>query len=566
MTTAALDRREEPTTRTPRAHRPGFLAVALGVLALSAGTVIVASLVRSDGHLVYILDDAAIHLSIAHQLVRHGTWGVQPGVYTSASSAPGWTLLLAGLTAVAPPLANVLPLLLNLAASVWILWLFARAQSFLAPRERDWLTWLVIAFTVPVVLFLPAMSMVGMEHLLHAALVVKMLFLLRRFEGTRLGARDVGWFLLATFAAGTVRFETLFVAAGCCVAVLVRMVPGWVRRLGPPGWSLPAAVRFSAATMLAAGAGLAGYGLVNRAFGEGFLPNTVAAKAAIGHRGLFRAPFAVLRAVESDPLLVLFGLVAIGYLVLAGALHRRRELLPAVAFPVLLVFHGLYGDTGYYDRYTTYLVVAGAFVAVCIADELVPVSRRTPALAFALAALIALTPGRMDLLWNAPTGASNTYHQRYQLARFFQREYRDQPVATGELGYVSLLHRGPVVDYLGLGTYAVRTELRRAHGKLPKDFVARLTRDHGVRAIGIYPLTLFVAAKPSTWYLAGRWTLHEHQASAFASSLEFYAPTEALGRDLDRRLRRFAPSLPAHVTYENHDQITRRLFRALANQ
>ena len=71
-----------------------YLVATLVVLAIG--------LRRTDGRLVYVLDDPAIHLSVARALAEHGTWGVVPGQFESASSSPAWTVLLAGWLRVVP--------------------------------------------------------------------------------------------------------------------------------------------------------------------------------------------------------------------------------------------------------------------------------------------------------------------------------------------------------------------------------------------------------------------------------------------------------------------------------
>src|ERR1700748_216258 len=51
----------------------------------------------SGGTFMYPLDDTFIHMTVAKTLALHGTWGIAPGEFESASSSVGYTLLLAGL-------------------------------------------------------------------------------------------------------------------------------------------------------------------------------------------------------------------------------------------------------------------------------------------------------------------------------------------------------------------------------------------------------------------------------------------------------------------------------------
>src|SRR4030095_12715183 len=74
----------------------------IGAYLVAVGVLVAGILVRLGGTLVYTLDDAALHLSIAQKLVAHGTWGVVPGSFESASSSPLWTLLVAAGMVVTP--------------------------------------------------------------------------------------------------------------------------------------------------------------------------------------------------------------------------------------------------------------------------------------------------------------------------------------------------------------------------------------------------------------------------------------------------------------------------------
>ncbi|HEX3725536.1 MAG TPA: hypothetical protein VHV08_04810, partial [Pirellulales bacterium] len=119
---------------------------------------------RCDGNLIYPLDDAYIHMAIARNLAAHGTWGVTPDEFSSTSSAPLWTLLLAGVFVVTGP-SVVVPLALNIAFGTGLLltaWYFGRRQQW--SGRLNFAVLMVMIFWTP----LPTLALLGMEHVLQA--------------------------------------------------------------------------------------------------------------------------------------------------------------------------------------------------------------------------------------------------------------------------------------------------------------------------------------------------------------------------------------------------------------
>jgi hypothetical protein len=542
---------DQSTSAQPSGDGPLFWAGAAVTLAVTA-VFVVLSVALNDGRLAFAFDDAAIHFSLIDNLAFHGTWGVVPGEYVSASSSPGWDLLLVAPTRIAPWALGALALLVNVAAAIWIVWLLVREQTFL--RVRQPLAYVLLSVVVVVALLLPTFAMVGMEHTLHTALVLQALVLLRRlFEG-RSHRRDTAAYLGFLLLAGLFRFESVFLAVGAAVALLAVSS----QRLASPGSpSRRDATRLAGLSLVAASTPLIVYGIVNKAFGQSFLPVSISSKAArdVRHRiGPFRSPAGVIDALTTDPLLLFLVLGVVVYLFVAWCGGPRRNVGVGLTFVVAAVLHAALSEMGQFDRYQTYLVAMGIFTGLLILGEVVPGRLRTGVTAFLVVAVIALASPKIGMAWDTTRATSNTYRQRYQMGLFLEKYYRDRPIATGELGYVSYFHDGPVTDLLALGDPEVLDEYQ-AHGEhLSSEFIERIVRERDVKAIAVYPDTVLFSVPPS-WQFGGRWTLEEKKVTAFASDVDFWAPDQESLHELMRHLEEFKSELPSGVTYTSRAEV-----------
>ncbi len=544
--------------RASVAERRRFLQVAGGVTAAVTVLIIILANRAADGHLVYVIDDPAIHMSMARQLANHGTWGVMNGVYEPASSSPLWTASLAAVSWLIPSSLNLLPLIFNAIAAATVLWIFASYQTFVTPRRGHPISYLATAALPVLLLFLPGMIMRGMEHVLHSVLTLCAGLLLVRLESTTLSPRSVAPLLAVLFVAGTVRVETVFFALGIAVALLVRRSATF--STPEISWTKFAALRTGALAVGVSGMPFAIYGVINRGFGRSFLPNSVIAKAAQANRGPFRSPGKVLEAATSDPILIIFGLLAVGYLTWVGVSGRSAHVLSAVTLIVALLAQAEWGDIGWWDRYQLYLIMFGTLVICRMATEVTVAATYRPALLVFLLTFAAVSTGRLGLTIATPLASSNTYRQRYQIGKFFETEYQGQPVATGELGYATLFHDGTVVDLLGLGTYDITVQMRDHGGHVPAKTIKDIMAKNAVRAIAIYPATFDVSRPPAELWHAGRWVLREHNVSGFQDTVDFYAPNEREGHILERRLDAYANLLPSRVKYQNRKKLLANFF------
>ena len=484
-----------------------------------------ATLLWLDGAWAYVLDDPAIHLSVADRLAHDGTWGVVAGRFESASSAPLWTVLLAGGVALAAPVAHALPLLLNVAAGVAVLWLLAREQSVLRPGRDRPADAAATILLVTVVLFLPGLALVGMEHTLHVALVLAAVVAVDRWVHDRPGpgpAAVGALVVLATLA----RFETAFVAVGLAAALLV------VDRRAHRGRA--------ALVLAASGLTVVGFGVFNRALGGDWLPNSVLAKGQAPSQaqsdGL--GPVDTAGRLTHDPVLALLVGVAVVYLVVWG--RRGRAVVPAIVLVVAAALHAALADVGWYERYQAYLIAVGVYGLLHMLTELPPAVRRRAVVAVCLlAAVFGLS--KINLTVKAPLASDDMYRQQYQAGRFLDAYYDGEPVATDQLGYISWFHRGPLTDFAGLGDRAV-LETRR--GDEPRSEVwAGLAAERGFRVVVLYD-TAAAFNVPGSWILAGEWRLDGEPVTGVSDTLQFWATVPGEVEPLQDHLRDFADDMP----------------------
>jgi hypothetical protein len=514
------------TAGDPESPSAAFVRLGAFVYLGGVAVVVLAIVAHLGGRLIYVLDDPAIHLSVAEHLVRDGTWGVSAGSFESASSSPLWTLLVAPGVLAGSVVRDWIPLVLNVAAGVGVIVLLGRNQTVIRPSRGRPLDVAVTVLLVIVVLFLPGLAVVGMEHTLHMALVLAAVVLVHRRS---LGQTDrlPSWAPLALVALGTtVRFETAFVALGLAVAVVAAEGRAGLRR--------------AAALLAASAVPIAALGILNRAMGGGWLPNSILAKGQ-GPGGNQRdglGPVDIAHRLTQDPILAGLFAVAVVYLVLRWG-REAPSRLPAITLVVATAAHVVLADVGWYERYQAYLIAIGVYALLRMLAE-VPTDVRRRALISVLVLAAAFGVTKINLMADAPRAADDMYRHHYQAARFLDRYYDDAAVATDQLGYISLLHDGPLTDLGGLGDYEV-LEAGSAGPELWDD----VTQQRGTRVVVIFDSS--IRNVPEDWVLAGQLELDGEARVSVTERLQFYATTGDEVEPLQDHLAEFEADLPARV-------------------
>jgi hypothetical protein len=541
--------RSDTTWPTSRAHENArnfvgahtwqrlFAISALSYLMLIALSLSVSMALNHDT-VVYALDDPYIHLAMARNWLRAHSVGVTPGHFAPASSSPLWVVLLVACSALVG-LQDTLPLALNMLASLGLLALFWRGREQLrgsALGVDDDQHWSLIAAGLPLLLNLPALSLCGMEHVLHAALVLGFTIGVWRYlQRANLSIYPV--YALSAMLP-LVRLESVFVIGAAALVLLRHRKP-----------------RHAFGLVIVAALPVIAQGVVMHANGGFYLPNPIVAKALppLFSAWLERWGLELLGLLSHPMLLLVFGW---------SLVYRRAQTGLAAdgflfCFLIALLHSALstVGGIGYLDRYESYVVDLGLFF-VCASDmqaarhvAALPKSRaqrRWGRLERVLVVLGVLEKGALFI--TATLATNDIYEQQYQMARLVKQQFPHSGIAVNDLGLVSLRAGGTVTDLVGLGTTEV-LRAQRAAGDLTllDERVIDPILAHNRTDLMIIYTSWFSPRLYAGWQPVAAWSLPRPPITAGGSRVVFFAPDAARARELTRRLHAFEGELPKHV-------------------
>src|SRR5690606_14504859 len=176
-------------------------------------------------------------------------------------------------------------------------------------------------------------------------------------------------------------------------------------------------------------------GVVNRALGGGWLPNSVLAKGqGTDADGDGLGVIDIANRLTQDPLVAALFAVAVVYLAVTWGRPAAAR-LPGVTLVVATAGHVVLADVGWYERYQAYLIAVGVYVGLTVLAEL-PAEAARRALVAAVGLCLVLGATKANGLVRAPRAADDMYRHHYQAARFLDRYYDEASVATDQLGYI----------------------------------------------------------------------------------------------------------------------------------
>ncbi|MCU0498894.1 MAG: hypothetical protein MUF87_16200 [Anaerolineae bacterium] len=517
--------------------RIGLLVIA-GVLTLG----LVFGRIAERQPFIYALDDAYIHLSIARNFVEHGVWGTTRYEFTSSTSSPLWTGLIA-LTY--PLLGEMAPLSLNLvfAGLLWIV------ITMIAIRCAIPALYLALALIAIIIVYqIERYVLIGMEHVLQVVVNIGFVYLAARgvIERPPLRSRLAALIFIFAILVTTARYEGAFLVLVFCLLFAVRL-----------------RLTFAIALGLISIAPLVFYGLIARAQGWEWLPSSIiinSNRAFFAQAGLVDlVGYFTLGTVE---MILEDGVL---YATLAGCcaalLFRWTRPIPdrvgeimLIAVILLIPFHArLVNPEGTHLRYEAYLFPL-AITAILVGLAPFFPTRWSPRvfLLTAMSLIVALVIGqpwlaRLNVLnthVDVTRSMINIYEQQYQMARFVARYYPGEGVGANDIGAINYFADIRNVDLWGLGTLAViQARSTQTYSRERMDQIMR-DRDAHIAIIYSHWFNDLVGGVPETWIPVGTWRVSQ-SAILGGDTVTFYALDPESATRLAQHLRDF--DLPATV-------------------
>ncbi len=497
--------------------------------------VIARAWVLCDGHLVFTLDDPIIHMSVSESLLV-GTYGINAGEPSAPSSSILWPFLLT-----APEWAGWGawgPLAINVGAMFAAVFLIARTLREVLPDLPPWglsgFAWGVARLGLGLLVCMACNSwglvMTGLEHSLH--LFVGLLFAMACLRLAETPSGGVRMLMATACVLPLIRFE------GAAAAAAGWLLLVWLRRWRPAAWLAGLLVlEFASWVMFTHSQGLPV--MPSSVQMKSSLVSGIAGQGGIGHvLGLLLHNITVSFALRQGALLMIM-MVVLALMVAAAGRHSHRRF--GVIVLLLGLAHVCFGQYGWYARYEIYVLALAVYAVIVVGRDYWV--RPEHVAGFACLLAIVAAPYVRNLV-DAPAASRSIYEQQFQMRRFVADFWR-QPVAVGDLGWVSYHNPSYVLDLEGLGSEEVR-KMRKA-GTFDSARIDELARLHQVSLAMVYDGRV-TGLIPSSWAKVA--VLRTSVVACPSDKVAFYVVNPGQREELVKKLKLFKAGLPSGAKIE----------------
>ncbi len=471
------------------------------------------ALKRTDGRYICPMDDPYIHLSVAKNVALDGSWGLENRVFSYCSSSIAFPLLISLAMKIAG-IHETIPLVLNMITGVITL------VIFLLIFRRIGLSWSmasIVLTALTMMIPLPVMIYICMEHVLQILAIVCLLFFSARYISNEPKALEFTnpWLLYALgFSAVMTRFESLFVVVIICLFLILTKYLEKAFLL----------LFFSTSPIFL-------MGIYSLSKGHHFLPTTLLIKSHLPGFSYCEIQLWLIETFiifRNNPhlticmiLLLLFTLICNQHTGNARHLAVITNIIAVLTFMI----HLLIARTGWYVRYEAYLIalffLAGSLsFQYGLRDFFVTgtLGRRILLLTILLSPTVPLFHRTFDAIKVGPIAAENIYQQAYQVGHFLNTYYSGCNIAGHDIGTITYYADVGLLDLLGLSNveyYDLKIWKRNK-----SNVIRELAQKHQTQIAICYDNWFDL---PREWIKIGEWSLEHEAITSGEKVISFYA-------------------------------------------
>ncbi|TWP22898.1 hypothetical protein ETU10_09910 [Apibacter muscae] len=385
-------------------------------------------------------------MSIAKNIVQNGVWGVCYDEFGSASSSPLFTVLLSTLFYFFG--VNIyISIFINIFFSILIIYF---AWNFFKNKINIFLL-SILLLTIIIITPLPNMTIIAMEHVMHAFFTLLYILILWRIVVYKERSNKIAYlYLVICFLLPISRYEGLFIIIGGSI-VLLCLKNFKLSILG----GLIALFSIS----------IFGFYFISK--GGTFLPYSLILKTSLvsENGGLISKilPYNLIKLnyfsnKSYRSLLLSFIIILIYTLIIQKGKNRIYSII--VTLFIALFLQVLYSKFGWLDRYEAYIIPSILCILFYSIYYLYINLKQVMAFENILylgCFIVLLYPSyylskrTYNNTKNLLLACNDIYNQQYQTALFISEFYPYANIGVNDVGYPSLISKGHVVDLVGLG-------------------------------------------------------------------------------------------------------------------
>ncbi len=510
---------------------------------LLTSILLVSAIKTTNGHFGYPLDDAYIHMAIAKHFVTNGSWGVAQNGFSSSTSSPLWTFLIA-ISYKIFGINDWTPFLLSLLLGSLTIYYCYRIMRGDATPLRLLLFLILVLLLVP----LPITTLTGMEHSLQCILTILLLY----YSSDYLSKRDFNFISFTTLIVlanltTLTRYEGAFIAFAISLLLVLnkRFLEGFI---------------FTPLSLFL----VTIYGLISIANGWYFLPNSVLLKGNTLSLTLEEIKFFLVKILSnfhnSPQVTILLIANLVLYLWLKDLLTEKEKKLLFLS-TVIAFLHLSFAGVGHFFRYEAYLVLIlmvvligllnkYAFLAIStlenknhykLTDKLLNYGAILLLTFLFIIPLIIRTGSAFE---QYPLAVRNIFEQQYQMGIFLNKYYSGKCVAANDIGAINYLADICTIDLFGLANIDVAKY--RLGNSYTKREIHQLVSKNDVDVVVIYN-SWFDPQIPDDWIEIGRWKISDNVVCG-SDEVSFYAPDKTKQEYLIKSLSDFSHMLPSTIS------------------